>query len=178
MWLLLSYYCFAPKILHTAVLPIVPYIRVYLSIPKETETLGTSGSRAEVLCALGGVPHQLEFLSALSLFPIQNAMFPRTWASVKIISCANLYLGRINICLLSPQKKGLHPRGTWELVSKIGVNYRSIGMGAEKKTQFLLVTVNCRESLGTLWAFLSQQLSTTSKDLKEGWDLVSSSPTR
>lgn len=51
---------------------------VYLSFPKKTETLGTSGSRAEVLCMLGRVPDQLEFLSALSLFPVQNAMFPRT----------------------------------------------------------------------------------------------------
>lgn len=59
-------------------LPIIPYVRIYLSFPKKTETLGTSGSRAEVLCMLGRVPDQLEFLSALSLFPVQNAMFPRT----------------------------------------------------------------------------------------------------
>lgn len=49
-------------------------------------------------------------------------------------------------------KERTPPKGSLG-ISKIGVNYRSIGLWVwvlRKKTQFLLVTVNCREILGTL----------------------------
>lgn len=51
-------------------------IFVYLSIPKETETLGTSGSREESLCALAGFQISWSFFVLFLCSPFQVPGFP------------------------------------------------------------------------------------------------------